>query len=154
MNNVVTTFCSAPLRGQTFVPKKLPHPFSSGIPLWLGSLSPFFMRHGWFVAEIKLLWKGVLHCAWVLLCWGPTSMATIQVAKNIGRVSYRQVGLRNLKCCSEIIWYIFHLQLRHRTSECHDPENPRVFLLLVRDVHVVHRPTDLQSGMSQMLKIS
>ena len=90
----------------------------------------------------------------VLLCWGPTSMATIQVPKNIGRVSYRQVGLRNLKCCSEIIWHVVHLQLGHRTSERHDPENPRVFLLLVRDVHVVHRPTDLQSGMSQMLKIS
>ena len=45
VNNVVTTFCSAPLRGQTSVPKQLSHPFSSGIPLWLGSLSPFLMRH-------------------------------------------------------------------------------------------------------------
>ena len=41
-----------------------------------------------------------------------------------------------------------HLQLRHRAAKCEDAKNARVLLFLIWDVHVVHRPTNLDFGLS------
>ena len=88
-----------------------------------------------------------------------TCMTSIKVAKDVSRVGYHEVSLWNLKvsldvfllhavkCCSTCQLFFLsdfvHLQLRNRSAKCEDPKNARVLLLLVRDVHVVHRPTNL-----------
>ena len=88
-------------------------------------------------------------------------MASIKVAKDVSRVGYHEVSLWNLKVSLDVILFLFHavkccstcqlfyvsdfvhLQLRHRAAKSEDAKNARVFLFLIWDVHVVHRPTDL-----------
>ena len=44
-------------------------------------------------------------------------------------------------------WSIGHLELWNRAPKCENPKNPGVLLFLVIDVHVVHRPTNLNFRM-------
>ena len=55
---------------------------------------------------------------------------------------FHVVGVVRHVSCSMFLDFV-HLQLRNRSAKCEDPKNARVLLLLVRDVHVVHRPTNL-----------
>ena len=147
------TSCSAPPRGQTSVPILLPRRFFSRILLWLDSL-----------CSVSFI-ESILFCECEILF--PTCMASIKVAKDVSRVGYHEVSLWNLKVSLDVIFFFYfmlssvvlhvylfyfsdfgHLQLRNRATKCEDAKNARVLLFLIWDVHVVHRPTNLDFGSS------
>ena len=52
----------------------------------------------------------------------------------------------------DVLYHLFHvlshLKLGNRSAKREYAKNPRVLLLLIGDVHVVHRPTNLCFGLS------